>query len=108
MSNFNLEIFLINPSLQELKSLKKSELQQIVMHFTLLFTVCSSKGEIYHLFAQHFIDEELVPEPEDKIEEPQSPVMDFSVVELKHLELNDREQEREANLKFWEVELRKK
>ena len=34
--------------------------------------------------------------------------MDFSVVELKCLELKDREQEQEANLKFWEVKLHEK
>ena len=100
MPDFNLETFLSNPSLQELKLLKKSELQQIVTHFKLSFTLSSKKGEIYHLVAQHLVNEELAPEPEEEIEESQFPVVDSSVVELKCLELEDREREREANLKL--------
>ena len=108
MSDFNLERFLSNPSLQQLKSLKKSELQQIAMHFKLSFTLSSKKGEIYCLVAQHLVDEELVSEPEKEIEESQSPVVDCNAVELKGLELEDREREREANLKLRELELREK
>ena len=66
MSDFNLETFLSNPSLQELKLLKKSELQQITTHIKLLFTLSSKKGEIYRLVAQHLVDEELVPEQEEE------------------------------------------
>ena len=91
MSDINLEGFLSNPSLQELKLLKKSELQQIAMQFKLSFTLSSKKGKIYCLVAQHLVDEELVPEPEEEIEESHSPVVDSSVVELKCLELEDRE-----------------
>ena len=87
MSDFNLERFLSDPSLQQLKSRKKSELQQIATHFKLLFTLCSKKGEIYRLVAQHLVDEELVSEPEEEIEESQSPVVDSNAVELKCLEL---------------------
>ena len=108
MSDFNLERFLSDPSLQQLKSLKKSELQQIATHFKLSFTLSSKKGEIYRLVAQHLVDEELVSEPEEEIEESQSPVVDSNAVELKRLELEDCEREREANLKLRELELREK
>ena len=67
MSDFNLKTFLSNPLLQELKSLKKSEPHQIVIHFKLSFTMSSKRGEIDRLVAQHLIDKELVPEPEDEI-----------------------------------------
>ena len=91
MSDFNLETFLSNPSLQELKLLKKSELQQIAIHRKLSFILSSKKGQIYRLVAQHLVDEELVPEPEEEIEESPSPVVDSSVVELKHVELKNHE-----------------
>ena len=46
------------------------------------------------------------------IEEPAddalSPVVDSSMVELKRLELQDREREREANVKLRELEVREK
>ena len=45
---------------------------------------------------------------EEEIEEPLSPMIDSSVVELKRLELQDRECEREAQVKLRELELREK
>ena len=93
MSEFNLETYLNNLSLQELKSLKKSELQKIVTHFKLLFTMSSKKGKINRLVTQHLVDEELVPEPEDEIGKPKSPVVDSGVVELKSLEVELHERE---------------
>ena len=60
MSEFNLESFACAPSLQQLKSLKKSQLQQIAKHFKLDFTTATRKDELFCLITEHLIDEELV------------------------------------------------
>ncbi|XP_065902416.1 uncharacterized protein [Dysidea avara] len=83
MSDFNVDSFLSDPSLQVVK-----------------------KNELCRLVTQHLVDEELVSEEE--IDESQSPVVDPSVVELKRLELQDREREREARVKLRELEVREK
>ena len=63
MSELNLETFLSNHSLQELKLLKESELQQIAVQFKLPFTMSSKKGKINCLVTQHLVNEKLVPVP---------------------------------------------
>ena len=78
------------------------------MHFKLSLTLSSKKGDVNHLVTQHLVNKELVPEPEDEIGKPKSPVVDSSVVELKSLELEHHEWEWEANLKLQELELHKK
>jgi len=55
---------------------------------------------------ENLIDKELVSDKE--VEEPLSPVVNSSVVELKCLELQDWEHELEANVKLCELELREK
>ena len=106
MSDFNVDSFLSDPSLQVVKSLKKSQLQQIATRLNLTFTSSTRKNELCRLVTQHLVDEELVSEEE--IDESQSPVVDPSVVELKRLELQDREREREATVKLRELEVREK
>ena len=91
MSDFNVDSFLSDPSLQVVKSLKKSQLQQIATRLNLTFTSSTRKNELCRLVTQHLVDEELVSEEE--IDESQSPVVDPSIVELKRLELQDRERE---------------
>ena len=106
MSEFKLESFVLKPSLQQLKSLKKSQLHKIATHFELDFTTTTRKDDVSRLIKEHLIDEELVSEEE--IEKPLSPMIDSSVVELKRLELQDREHEREAQVKLCELELHEK
>jgi len=108
MSEFDLESFVHAPSLQQLKSLKKFQLQQIAKHFKLDFTTATRKDELSCLITEHLIDEELVSDTEEPADDPLSPVVDSSVVELKCLKLQDQEQEQEANLKLRELEVREK
>ena len=108
MSEFNLESFVYAPSLQQLKSLKKSHLQQIAKHFILDFTTATRKDDLSCLIMEHLIDEELVSDTEEPADYPLSSVVDSSVVELKRLELEDKEQEQEANVKLRELEVREK
>ena len=53
---------------------------------------------------QFLADEELVPE--ETIDDLPSPTVDDRVLELKRLELQDRERERESQLKLCEMEIR--
>jgi len=108
MSEFNLESFVHAPSLLQLKSLKKSQLQQIAKHFKLEFATATRKDQLSHLITEHLIDEELVSDGEEPGDDLRSPVVNSSVVELKRLELQDREREREANMKLRELKLREK
>ena len=105
MSKFNLESFVHAPSLLQLKSLKKSQLQQIAKHFKLDF---ARKDQLSRLITEHLIDKDLVSDAEEPGDDLRSPVVDSNVVELKRLELQDRECEREANVKLRELELREK
>ena len=89
-----------------LKSLKKSQIQKIATHFKLTFTTSTRKDKISWLVIQHLIDEALVSEHE--IEELNPSVVDNNVVELKHLEPQDREREQEAKVKLCELELQEK
>ena len=60
MSEFNSESFTCAPSLQQLKSLKKSQIQLIAKRFKLDFTTATRKDELSCLIMEHLIDEELV------------------------------------------------
>ena len=55
---------------------------------------------------EFLVDEELVPE--ETVDDLPSHAVDNNVLELKRLELQDREQERESQLKLRELELHEK
>ena len=83
MSEFSLESFIHAPSIQQLKSLKKSHLQEIAKHFKLDYTTATRKGKLSRLITEHLIDEELVSDAKELVDDPvQSPAVDSSVVEL--------------------------
>ena len=105
-AEFNLETFVNEPSLQVVQTLKKSHLQQIASHFKLSMTTTMRKDELCKLVMEFLVDEELVPE--ERLDDPSSHTVDNSVLELKRLELQDRERERESQLKLRELELREK
>ena len=102
-AEFNLETFVNEPSLQVVRTLKKSHLQQIASHFKLSTTTNMRKDELCKLVMEFLVDEELVPE--ERLDDPSSHTVDNSVLELKRLELQDRERERESQLKLREKEL---
>lgn len=93
LGEFNLETFVTEHSLQVVRTLKKGQLQQIATHFKLSTTTATRKSELCKLVMEYLVDEELVPK--EIIEELPSPVFDNNAVELKHLELQDHECERE-------------
>ena len=89
-SEFNLETFVNEPSLQVIRALKKSHLQQIASHFKLTVPTTTRKDELCKMVMQFLVDEELVPE--ESVEDLPLPTVDSNVLELKRLELQDREQ----------------
>ena len=105
-AEFNLETFVTEPSLQVVRTLKKSHLQQIASHFKLSTTTTTRKEELCKLVMEFLVDEELVPE--ETVDDLPSHAVDNNVLELKRLELQDRERERESQLKLRELELREK
>ena len=62
MTEFNFESFVHAPSLLQLKSLKKSQLQQIAKHFKLDFATATRKDQLSCLITE---DEELVSDAEE-------------------------------------------
>ena len=78
-SEFNLETFVNEPSLQVVRTLKKSHLQQIASHFKLTVTTATRKDELCKMVMQFLVDEELVPE--ESVEDLQPlPTVDSSVL----------------------------
>ena len=76
-----METFVNEPSLQVVRTLKKSHLQQIASHFTCKLTVTTAtrKDELCKMVMQFLVDEELVPE--ESVEDLQPlPTVDSSVL----------------------------
>ena len=105
-AEFNLETFVNEPSLQVVRTLKKSYLQQIASYFKLSTDTTIRKDELCKIVIKFLVDEELVPE--ETIEDLPSHTVDSSVLELKRLELQDREREQESQLKLRKLEVREK
>jgi len=78
--------------------LKKAELLSLAEYYKLEATQAMKKSEIRMKLVEFLVDEELVPEDE--------PPSTTDAIELKKLELQDKEKEREAQLKMKELELR--
>ena len=86
-----------------LDSLKKTDLLAIEQYYKLsLITSSQRKREIKKLIEEHLIDEELVPEDEEL------PLLSTGLLELKYLEFQEQEKERESQLRMKELEIREK
>ena len=100
MSELNLELFINNLSLLALDSLKKTDLLAIAQHYKLShLTSAQKKGEINKQLKECLIDEELVAKDEEQS------IASTSILELKRLEFQEREKEREAQLRLRELEI---
>ena len=64
------------------------------------------KGEVKRLLVEFLIDEKIIPEDEEN--SGVTPLSNENELELRCLELQDKEKEREAQLKLKELELREK
>ena len=103
MEEFAVKSFIEKLSLLMLDSLKKMDLLAIEQYYKLLLITSSQwKREIKKLIEEHLIDEELVPEDEEL------PLPSTGLLELKHLEFQEQEKERESQLRMKELEIREK
>lgn len=87
MEEFRVESFVAEPTLQVFNTLTKHQLTEVANSYKLAITGSMKKGEIKRLLIDYLIDEELVPEDEER-----SPVtVDSNTLELKRLEFQERE-----------------
>ena len=106
MDPFSVESFVEKPSLRVVRVLKKSQLTTLAQHFKLELTTTMKKSEVKQLVIDYLVDEELVSDEE--LEATSDHVVSENAVELKRLELADKEKERESQLKLKELEIREK
>ena len=88
--SLNTESFVAEPSVEALPSFKQTELTRVAEHYKLTITSGAKKGEIRQLIINYLCEEELISDDE----EPSK-----SVTVLWQLELEERAEEREAELK---------
>ena len=107
MSNYSLETFVEEPTLQVINGLKKSHLLEVANYYKLEMNNSQRKSEIKQLVIDHLIDEEIIPE--DKVEQTSVVnVTDDNTLELRRLEMQDREKERECQLRLKELKVLEK
>ena len=87
--SLSVDTFVANPKLTELATLKKSELVLFVSHYNLEVSSGMRKGDVQKLVSDYLLDENVISDEEagESVE---------SVVELKRLELQEKEKERET------------
>ena len=98
--SFSVELFVEAPALSSLRALKRSDLLALANHYKLETTSGMRKNEIRTVLLEYLIDEEVVSEDETVVAET------TSAVELKRLELREREKEQESQLRLKELEFK--
>ena len=96
MDTYNLETFVKEPTLRVVNVLKKSQLLEVANYYKLEVDNSQKKSEIKQLLIDHLIDEEIIPE--DEVAQTSANVTDENTLELRRLEMQDREKERECQL----------
>ena len=98
-----MEQFYAEPTLEALNSLKKKDLIDAAKHYNLEGNESLSKAELKNFMLDYLVEEELIAEPESTDE-----LRGQQLLELKRLEFQEREWERENQFKLKELELREK
>lgn len=108
--SFSVETFAALPSVETLNSLKKNELLQLVEHYSLAASTSMGKCQIKRIVLTHLLDEEIIPPSEvmDEITRDKSSMTGKELLQLKHLEMEERNKERETQYRMKELELREK
>ncbi|KAJ8033080.1 hypothetical protein HOLleu_23214 [Holothuria leucospilota] len=96
---FNLDKFVASPSVEELDSLKKSEIVKVAKHYGIEFQPLMRKDEIKRYVLEYLVDESILP---STVLETAITVPTDNIFELKRLEI---EMNKEIRLK--EMEKRK-
>ncbi|KAJ8019026.1 hypothetical protein HOLleu_42646 [Holothuria leucospilota] len=98
---FNLDKFVTSPSVEELDSLKKSEIVKVAKHYGIEFQPLMRKDEIKRYVLEYLVDEGVLPRT---VLETAITVPTDNTFELKRLEL---EMNKEIRLKEMEREMQK-
>ncbi|KAJ8047360.1 hypothetical protein HOLleu_06343 [Holothuria leucospilota] len=99
---FNLDKFVASPSVEELDSLKKSEVVKVAKHYGIEFQPLMRKDEIKRYVLEYLVDESILP---STVLETAITVPTDNTFELKRLEI---EMNKEIRLKEIEREMKKK
>ncbi|KAJ8047702.1 hypothetical protein HOLleu_06761 [Holothuria leucospilota] len=98
---FNLDEFVASPSVEELDSLKKSEIVKVAKHYGIEFQLLMRKDEIKRYVLEYLVDESILP---STVLETVITVPTDNTFELKRLEM---EMNKEVRLKEMEREMQK-
>ncbi|KAJ8025597.1 hypothetical protein HOLleu_33193 [Holothuria leucospilota] len=98
---FNLDKFVASPSVEELESLKKSEIVKVAKHYGIKFQPLMRKDEIKRYVLEYLVDESILP---STVLETAITVPTDNTFELKRLEM---EMNKEIRLKEMERERQK-
>ncbi|KAJ8040380.1 hypothetical protein HOLleu_14652 [Holothuria leucospilota] len=110
---FNLDKFVASPSVEELDSLKKSEIVKVAKHYGIEFQPLMRKDEIKRYVLEYLVDESILPSTvlETAITVPTDNTFELKRLEMemnKEIRLKEMEREREREEKAREHEFRLK
>ena len=86
-----------------LNSLKKTELLQLADHYSLAASSSMGKSQIKRIVLTYLVDEEMIPSSEvpEEITHDKFSMTGEELLQLKHLEMEEREKEREKPSIDW-------
>ncbi|KAJ8035253.1 hypothetical protein HOLleu_22418 [Holothuria leucospilota] len=110
---FNLDKFVASPSVEELDSLKKSEIVKVAKHYGIEFQPLMRKDEIKRYVLEYLVDESILPSTvlETAITVPTDNTFELKRLEIemnKEIRLKEMEREREREKEAREHEFRLK
>ncbi|KAJ8027657.1 hypothetical protein HOLleu_32860 [Holothuria leucospilota] len=110
---FNLDKFVASPSVEELDSLKKSEIVKVAKHYGIEFQPLMRKDEIKRYVLEYLVDESVLPSTvlETAITVPTDNTFELKRLEMemnKEIRLKEMEREREREKEAREHEFRLK
>ncbi|KAJ8020406.1 hypothetical protein HOLleu_39989 [Holothuria leucospilota] len=110
---FNLDKFVASPSVEELDSLKKSEIVKVAKHYGIEFQPLMRKDEIKRYVLEYLVDESILPSTvlETAITVPTDNTFELKRLEIemsKEVRLKEMEREREKEREAREHEFRLK
>ena len=90
--------------MEEINTLQKTDLLTIAHHYKLCTTSTTTKGQVKQMILQYFVDKKIFPDT-TVVSTEQRTMTGEELLELKHLEFQEKEKEREAQLRLKELEL---
>ena len=100
--SFGVESFVDSPNLPSLASLKRANLLALATHYKLETTSGMKKNDIQALLVDYLVEEEIVSEDKTLL------VPTTRAVELRRLELREKEKEWESQLRLKELEFKER